>query len=275
MEFYHQQLKLRLLNERDQSVYLRADWLVNKLVTQVHSFFWLDEYSGKEDFARYRKDEWMSGPTAWRKSLRIPDSNVVIDGKCAKVIGLSDQNTAHLVWNPGSEYGICDCSWAKMGNLCEHIFKMIKFCRDKGSSTPSTSMFHFSQALIKMLHCHPFDSLVHDHAASLSIWVQKQLNMQIDPEIIQEERNTTEEQIPEPSMDRSNRSLDNVNHEAENQPMAKRRRTDCDAVDFGENLNSNGVHFESTGADTEVDSLSIDTSATQLISSNGNASVGL
>ncbi|KAL3614169.1 hypothetical protein CASFOL_042243 [Castilleja foliolosa] len=64
IEFYHEQLKIRLTNEKDQSVYQRVDWLVNKLFTKVHSFFWLDEYSGKEDFTRYMKDEWMSGPTS-------------------------------------------------------------------------------------------------------------------------------------------------------------------------------------------------------------------
>lgn len=256
-------------------MYLRADWLVNKLVTRVHSFFWLDEYSGKEDFERYRKDEWMSGPTEWRKSLRIPDSNVVIDGQCAKVIGLSDENTAHLVWNPGSEYAICDCSWTKMGNLCEHIFKMIKFYRDEGSNTPSMSMFHYSQALINMLRCQPFDSVVRDHATSLSIWVQKQLNMQIDPERTQDEGNSTEEQIPEQSIDISERSLYNVNHQEENQSAVKRRRTDCEAADFGQDQNGNGVHLECPGADIDVDSSFVNTSAPQLFSSNGDASVGL
>ncbi|KAM1061235.1 hypothetical protein ACFX2B_025527 [Malus domestica] len=52
MEFYHNQLKLRLLNEKKPSVYKRVDWLVDKLVTKVHSYFWLDEYSEKDDFAR-------------------------------------------------------------------------------------------------------------------------------------------------------------------------------------------------------------------------------
>ena len=61
MEFYHSQMKLRLLNEEDPGVYQRADWLVDKLGTKVHSYFWLNEYSGKDDFARYWKDEWMSG----------------------------------------------------------------------------------------------------------------------------------------------------------------------------------------------------------------------
>ena len=85
MEFYHSQMKLRLLNERDPGVYQRADWLVDKLGTKVHSYFWLNEYSGKDDFARYWKDEWMSGLTSWRKALKTPDSDVVIQGGCAKV----------------------------------------------------------------------------------------------------------------------------------------------------------------------------------------------
>jgi hypothetical protein len=48
----------------------------------VHSYFWLDEYSGKDDFSRYWRDEWVSGLTSWRKALKIPDSDVVIEGRC-------------------------------------------------------------------------------------------------------------------------------------------------------------------------------------------------
>lgn len=281
MEFYHKQLKLRLLNEKDQSVYQRADWLVNKLGTKVHSFFWLDEYSRKEDFARYRKGEWMSGPTAWRKSVRISDANVVIEGKCAKVIGLNDQGTDHIVWNPGSEYAICDCSWANLGNLCEHVFKMIKFCRDKGSVTPSVSMFQYSQALINMLRCHPFDSLVRDHATSLSIWVQMQLNMQIGPESTQDKGNMTDQQTPETSTGCPDKLLDDLNHcpsnstlyQDDNQSMVKRRRTSPIHQPTSENLNRNGGHLKSPGADIEVSSSSISTPATQLFSSNGNTSI--
>ncbi|XP_057787414.1 uncharacterized protein LOC131004706 [Salvia miltiorrhiza] len=232
MEFYHKQLNLRLLNEKDQSVYQRADWLVNKLVTKVHSFFWLDEFSSKEDFARYRKDEWMSGPTAWRQSTRIPDANVIVDGKRAKVIGLNDQNTAHLVRNPGSEYAICDCSRAKTGNLCEHVFKMIKFCRNEGCVAPSTSMFQYSQALIKMLHCPPLDSLVRDRAALLSIWVGMQLDTHIGRESMQEDEGHATE--PE-------------------QSLVKRRRRDGEAGDFGEGLDLNGSNLESGGAEIEID----------------------
>lgn len=181
MEYYHNQLKLRLLNEKEKCVYQRADWLVDKLGTTVHSYFWLDEYSGKDDFARYWKDEWMSGLTAWQKSLQIPDSDVLIEGDYSKVVDQEDRHKVHVVWNPASEYALCDCNWAKMGNLCEHILKSIKCLRDKGSNTPSVSMFQYMQALVDMLHCPPHDSLIRDHALSLAVWVQTQLNAQLGP----------------------------------------------------------------------------------------------
>ena len=62
----------------DLGVYQRADMLVDKLGTKVYSYFWLIEYSGKDDFARYWKDERMSGLTSWCNALKIPDSDVVI-----------------------------------------------------------------------------------------------------------------------------------------------------------------------------------------------------
>ncbi|KAI4367872.1 hypothetical protein MLD38_016495 [Melastoma candidum] len=125
MEFYQKQLKLRLLNESNASVYKRADWMVDKLGTEVHSYFWLDEYSEKGDFARYQKDEWASGLTAWRRALTIPDSDIKVGAKCVKVSSHMNRDRIHVVWNPGSEFAICDCDWAEMGYLCELVLKSL------------------------------------------------------------------------------------------------------------------------------------------------------
>ncbi|KAG2672159.1 hypothetical protein I3760_13G027400 [Carya illinoinensis] len=175
MEFYHNQLNLRLLNEKDPGVYQRADWLVDKLGTKVHSYFWLDEYSGKDDFARYWKDEWVSGLTSWRKARKIPDTDVIIEDGCAKVADQLNRDKVYVVWNPGSQFGICNCSWAEMGNICEHMFKVINVCRHRGSTTPSISLLQYHKALIDLLNCPPHDSLIRDHAVSLAVCVQKQL----------------------------------------------------------------------------------------------------
>ncbi|KAK2661652.1 hypothetical protein Ddye_000226 [Dipteronia dyeriana] len=182
MEFYHIQLKRRLLNEKNPDVYQRTDWLVDKLGTKVNSYFWLDEYSDKVDFARYWKDEWVSGLTSWRKALKIPDSNVVIEGKSAKVTDQHDSDKTYIVWNPGSQFGTCNCCWAEMGYLCEHMLKVIKVCRKKGCITPSISLLQYNQALMDMLRCAPYDSLIRDHAISLAVFVQKQLDALIDLE---------------------------------------------------------------------------------------------
>ncbi|KAA0036918.1 Zinc ion binding protein isoform 1 [Cucumis melo var. makuwa] len=176
MEFYHSQLKLRLLNEKDSAVYQRTDWLVDKLGTKVHSYFWLDEYPEKNNFCRYWKDEWMSGLTYWRRALGIPDSDVIIEGGIAKVTNQITRDRKFVVWNPGSQFGICDCQWAEMGNLCEHMCKVINICRKKGTTRPSVSLLQYQKTLIDMLHRPPHDSLIRDHAVSFAMSVQKQLN---------------------------------------------------------------------------------------------------
>ncbi|GMH00634.1 hypothetical protein Nepgr_002473 [Nepenthes gracilis] len=176
IEFYHNLLKVRLLNEKERSVYLRVDWLVDKLATKVHSYFWLDEYPGKEDFSRYSKDEGVSGLTSWCRSLKIPDSDVISESQCAKVLDPDIRDKAHVVLNPGSQFAICDCSLSQRGYLCEHVLKVIKIWRSKGSSKPSVTFHDYKQALIKILHCPPHDSLIRDHAASLAALLQTQLN---------------------------------------------------------------------------------------------------
>lgn len=167
-----------MLNENDSNIYLRADWLVNKLGTKIQAYFWLDEYEGKDDFSRYWKDEWASGLTAWRKSRTIPNTDIVTEGEKVKVIDQNDPDIVHVIWNPGSEYAICSCSWGENGNLCEHVCKVIHYFREKGSVLPSISLLQYNQGLINMLKCPPPNSFIRDHAVSLAVWVNEQLSAQ-------------------------------------------------------------------------------------------------
>jgi hypothetical protein len=106
IESYHHLLKLRLLNEADESVYQRADWLVHKLGTKVHSYYWLDEYSGKDNFSRYWRSEWNCGPNPWQQGLKIPDSDVAVEGNCARVVSQKNKEKSHVVLNPGSDFAL-------------------------------------------------------------------------------------------------------------------------------------------------------------------------
>ncbi|XP_077210645.1 uncharacterized protein LOC143846111 isoform X2 [Tasmannia lanceolata] len=169
MELYHHQLKLRVLNEKDPSVYQRADWLVHKLGTKVHSYYWLDEFPGKDDFVRYQKDEWKSGLTLWHQASLIPSSDIALEHKCAKVINQNNWEKANIVRNPGSEFAICECNWSRMGYLCKHVIKVSRVFRERALALPSISLFDYNQILMNMLHCPPHDSLICDHAVSLAL----------------------------------------------------------------------------------------------------------
>ncbi|KAG9454559.1 hypothetical protein H6P81_007463 [Aristolochia fimbriata] len=181
LEFYHHQLNRRLLNEKDSNVYQRADWLVDKLATKVHSYYWLDEYSRKDDFARYQKDEWKSGLTFWHRASQIPDSNVIVEQSYAKVSSRHNAEKIHIVRNPGSEFAICDCDWSRMGNLCKHVIKVSQFLRSKGLALPSMSLFQYNHMLFNMLQSAVHDSLIRDHAVSLAICAQVQLAAILNP----------------------------------------------------------------------------------------------
>lgn len=182
IECYHHQLKLRLLNEKDCSVYQRADWLVDKLGTKVHSYYWLDEYSGKDNFSRYWKDEWRSGLTSWRTALQIPDSDVIMECSHAKVVDQKDRANVHIVLNPGSEFPLCDCNWSRLGNICEHAIKSTNSYRFRGLVASSTSLFNYRQSLVSILRCPPCDSVIRDHAMALAVSVRSQLNALFDLE---------------------------------------------------------------------------------------------
>ncbi|KAK9095881.1 hypothetical protein Sjap_021378 [Stephania japonica] len=183
IESYHYQLKARLLNEKDQNVYQRPDWLVNKLYTKMHSYFFLDVHPRKEDFARYMKDEWRGGSTSWCRASDIPDSDVVLKGRwCAKIKSKKAQEKIYTVWNPGSEFALCDCQWAEMGNLCKHMIKASRICHAKGTAGLSISFSKYKQTLLNMLHLPPRNSLIHDQAVSLAVYVQMQISALTDTE---------------------------------------------------------------------------------------------
>uniref|UniRef100_A0A0D3GNT6 SWIM-type domain-containing protein n=2 Tax=Oryza barthii TaxID=65489 RepID=A0A0D3GNT6_9ORYZ len=180
IESYHHLLKLRLLNEANERVYQRADWLVHKLGTKVHSYYWLDEYSGKDNFSRYWRSEWKSGPNPWQQGLQIPDSDVIVEGNCARVVCQKNKERSHVIVNPGSDLALCDCSWSRKGNICKHAIKSTKVFRQRGLAPPSLALYRYYQALANVVHCPPSDTLISDHAVAVAIFVRTQLDSLLD-----------------------------------------------------------------------------------------------
>jgi hypothetical protein len=78
-----------------------------------------------------------------------------------------------------------------MGNLCEHVFKVIKLCHDKRCRKSSISLFKYKQALIDMLRCPPYDCLIRDHAVSLAVSVQRKIDGLVNLDSCQTNADTT------------------------------------------------------------------------------------
>eukprot|EP01018_Ginkgo_biloba_P000559 Gb_27435 [translate_table: standard] len=183
IETYHFRLKSNLLNESDTGAYQRADWLVHKLTTEVHSHYWFDKYSEENDLCGYMRDEDIA-PASWHRALYIVDADVIINEKdlqFAKIVSQSDRTRIYVVWNPGSEFALCECSWSMLGNLCKHVIKVSTVCRNRQMVRPSMALQTYHQALFSLLQCPPHGSIVLDRAITLAIHMQQDLKRLVEP----------------------------------------------------------------------------------------------
>ncbi|XP_052197668.1 uncharacterized protein LOC127804739 [Diospyros lotus] len=152
IEAYHVKLKDKLYDDSPLGALQRVDWLVHKLTTELHSSYWLDRYADESDSFQNLKEEYIAS-TSWHRASQIPDSAVILDDKdhlFAKVVSQKDSSITHLVWNPGSEFACCDCSWSMQGNLCKHVIKANMICEDRQGYQASMSYQSFKEILMNL-----------------------------------------------------------------------------------------------------------------------------
>ncbi|XP_028779360.1 uncharacterized protein LOC114735774 [Neltuma alba] len=165
IESYHLRLKSRLLKETCANFWPRIDWLIHTLTTEFHSLYWLNQYNLETGYLENLWENYFSS-SAWYHALHIPDVDVLLDDQnlhFAKIISQTDRSFVYTVWNPGSEFSLCDCSWSRLGNLCKHVIKVATFCRTRQVARPLLSAQVYKQALLNLLHNPPDDPLVLDH----------------------------------------------------------------------------------------------------------------
>jgi len=152
LEAYHVKLKAKLFDDSHLGALQRVDWLVHKLTTELHSSYWLDRYADESDSFQNVKEKYILS-TSWHRALQIPDYAVTLDDKdhlFAKVASQKDSSLLHLVWNPGSEFAFCDCSWSMQGNLCKHVIKVNMICENLKGYQPSMSFRSFEEVLMDL-----------------------------------------------------------------------------------------------------------------------------
>jgi hypothetical protein len=152
LEAYHVKLKAKLFDDSHLGALQRVDWLVHKLTTELHSSYWLDRFADESDSFQNVKEGYIAS-TSWHRALQISDSAVTLDDKdrlFAKVASQKDSSSTHIVWNPGSEFSFCDCSWSLQGNLCKHVIKVNMICENLKGFQPSMSFRSFEEVLMDL-----------------------------------------------------------------------------------------------------------------------------
>lgn len=161
IEAYHVKLKVKLYDDTHLGALKRVDWLVHKLTTEMHSSYWLDRYADESDSFRNIKEEYIAS-TSWHRAIQIPDAAVLLDDKdnlFAKVVSQKDSTLTHQVFNPGSEFAFCDCSWSMQGNLCKHIIKVNMICENSEGFKDSMS-YKSLEEILRDLQRKPVDDSV-------------------------------------------------------------------------------------------------------------------
>ncbi|XP_039057707.1 uncharacterized protein LOC120201102 isoform X2 [Hibiscus syriacus] len=177
IESYHRRLKHKLFNDQHANFWSRTDWLIHTLTTEFHSLYWLDQYTAETGYLSNLIDESFSS-NAWYRALHIPDVDVILDEQnlqLAKVISQTDQNLAYTIWNPGSEFSLCDCRWSSLGNLCKHVIKVAMIYKNRQVARPLLAAQVYRQTLISLLHNPPDDPVVLDHAILCATRLQQDI----------------------------------------------------------------------------------------------------
>ncbi|XP_050366502.1 uncharacterized protein LOC126784978 isoform X2 [Argentina anserina] len=166
VESYHLRLKSRLFNEQNANSWSRVDWLIHTLTTEFQSSFWLDQYSLETGYFENLRDKSCL-TNCWYQALQIVDVDVIIDEQniqYAKVMSQSNRNVAYTIWNPGSEFSLCDCPWSMLRNICKHIIKVAILCKTRQVARPLLAAQIYRQTLLTLLQNPPYNPVVLDHA---------------------------------------------------------------------------------------------------------------
>lgn len=177
IESYHLRLKSRVLSLLPAKSHQRMDLLIHALTTQFHSFYWFDSYIVETGYFENLRDKF-SLTNPWFQAEHISDMDVLLDEEnlqFAKVVSQADNGVAYTLWNPGSEFGLCDCSWSMVGNLCKHTIKVAIFCRSRQIARPLLSSQVYRQTLLSLLGNLPDDPLVLGHVISLVTRIQQEI----------------------------------------------------------------------------------------------------
>ncbi|XP_047342558.1 uncharacterized protein LOC124946046 [Impatiens glandulifera] len=174
IEAYHQKLKFKISSHRQ-----RIDWLIHIMTTEIHSLYWLDQY--KMETENPGNSSLSLSTNSWYQAVQIPDTDVLLENDTnahfAKVVSQTNKDVTYNILNPGSEFSLCDCDWARLGNVCKHLIKVAIICKDHQTANRPEVMLAqvYRRVLLELLQNVPDDPLVLDHAILNATRLQREI----------------------------------------------------------------------------------------------------
>ncbi|GLJ18412.1 hypothetical protein SUGI_0326200 [Cryptomeria japonica] len=133
IESYHFQIKSRHLSDRSKKCTRRMDWLIHTLLHKVEPFYKNKRYLQLSGFLNnFKKERYYM--TALERPKAIADAGCCPYGflpDTYKIRSQTYRTKRYLVRKFGPNLHVCDCQWAKRGNTCKHVLKILDLVKRK------------------------------------------------------------------------------------------------------------------------------------------------
>lgn len=131
IESYHSNMKATLKQSRSKLVGRRVDWLIHQLTGDVINRYDYTYFRKKNGFVTNKKSRALM-VSALVQAQTIPDTNVQLSldlGGPAYVRSSKRPHLRYAVYNPCTEWAICECVHSQRGNICKHQLKVLRMVR--------------------------------------------------------------------------------------------------------------------------------------------------
>jgi hypothetical protein len=131
IESYHGNMKVVLRQSKGKLVGKRVDWLIHQLTGDVINRYDYMQFKKENGFVTNKRGRSLM-LSALTQAQKIPDSNVRLpasEGKPAFVWSSKRSYLEYAVYNPCTEWTMCECVHSQKGNICKHQLKVLRMTR--------------------------------------------------------------------------------------------------------------------------------------------------
>ncbi|GLJ40912.1 hypothetical protein SUGI_0846320 [Cryptomeria japonica] len=127
IESYHSHIKSHYLSDRSKKCTRRMDWLIHTLLHRVEPFYKNKRYLQLSGFlTNFKKERYYI--TALERSKNIADVDCFLYDLLPNTYRIRSQTIPtkwYFVRKFEPNLHVCDCDWAKRGNTCKHVLKVL------------------------------------------------------------------------------------------------------------------------------------------------------